>query len=127
MTAPNISDIAQDDNLVIETTVTGGVRELDMACNHRVVSQLMMQTLLTQLDTVPFSPNFGFDWLSYMSNDAQFQFLQTDLTNTMTGVYGVSSVDLSGATYETEPRLEIGTLCWTIDCANSKSCETLSI
>lgn len=127
MSAPKINDILQDDNLKICTQVVSGVRELEMACNHQVVGQLMRQALMTQLGTIPYAPLFGFDWTHYLSTDAQYQFLQTDLTAAMSAVYGVSSINIGAASFETTPFLEVGPLCWTTDCANSTSCESISI
>lgn len=111
-----INDFAMTDgydwNLV---TDDNGFFDIDPICNHEVVSGLIYLRLINEID---------WDLLrrAELSNEIKLQIVRLVVIQT----YGVTSVDMSGFNPSfVDGNFNLGSICPTIDCANSVECVPL--
>lgn len=116
----NITDIAMTDGYDLFTFINeNGERDIEMACNHEVVSNLVQTRLQYEINHELF-----------ISGEVPESIAQQQVRTVVRNTYAVIDVDLSGFVFtkvqdEFGGLIDYGTLCWTTDCANSKECYVL--
>jgi len=92
-----------------------GFIDLDLTCNHQVVSGLIYTRLLDEVDYSIINDD-------EVSQDIKAQVVRRVVLQT----YGVSNVDMSGFfPQEDNGTLILGRICPEINCANKVECEPL--
>ncbi len=113
MTVSTVTDLAMTSDYDLFTEVGGSGRDIEMACNHEVVSNLVQSRIQSEIDWGLFSNNPQIDSL----------IIAQKLRGVIRRTYGVINVDLSGFQIDRNARnINYGSLCFTVDCANSREC-----
>lgn len=116
MTAPAITSLAMTEDYDIYTEVGSAGRTIDLACNHEVVSNLVLTRIQTEIDSGLWRDNPNLD----------SSLLAQQLRSVVRNTCGVVSTDFTAFEVTRGFReLKFGTFCFTVDCANSRECITL--
>lgn len=94
----------------------GAIFDVQLACNHRVISNLVSARLQTEID-----------WRLYVENSNIDDGIIAQLMRfTIDNTYGVASSDLTNFSSNRDGRaINFTGVCFVVDCDNSQECVTL--